>query len=240
MNARHWILIACLVAGLGCGGDDAAADSGTSVGGKGGTGGMGVAGSGGSGGSSVTGSGGSSSGGSGGSGGTGASGSSTSGSGGSGGGNSTDCAWEQDNQNDCNLCANDTSCGAPKYTDNMDGTVTWPCCGLVWQQVVDDKGSDGTGRYTWVDAKTYCAGLALAGGGWRLPTIEELWSLVVIGQTPREPTIDRTAFPNAPSDFFWSSSVYVGEVNTAWLLNFNDHYSDYDDISDENRVRCVR
>ena len=47
------------------------------------------------------------------------------------------------------------------------GTVYDTKTKLTWQQVVPWT------TYSWADAKTYCAGLSLAGTGWRLPTVKD-------------------------------------------------------------------
>ena len=190
MNVR-WLLIAGLVAGLGCG--DGGANDGTA----------GSAGNPGSRGD-------------------------------------TDCVWTADNANMCKVCAADATCDAPSYTHNGDGTVTSSCCGLVWQQVPGMWDFDDEERFTWDEAKTYCAGLVLAGGGWRLATSAELTSLVVLGQTPEEPTIDRTAFPETVAEYFWSSSPAVGLSGYGWYVYFGNGSSSYYDPSNTGRVRCVR
>ena len=53
--------------------------------------------------------------------------------------------------------------------DNGDGTVTDLGSGLVWEK------KPSTGLLIWSKAKAHCAG---KGGGWRLPTISELRSLI--------------------------------------------------------------
>ena len=61
--------------------------------------------------------------------------------------------------------------GAPKEPPDED---TWkdPTSGLTWQ--VTPTG----GTMNSSDAKSHCAGLSLDGGGWRLPTIGELRTLI--------------------------------------------------------------
>lgn len=151
-----------------------------------------------------------------------------------------DCVWDLTNGNNCKVCAADATCGSPKYTDHMNGTVMSSCCGLVWQQVVDDTGGDGFGGYTFDEAKTYCEALTLAGAGWRLPTMPELFSLVVLGQTPESPPIDRVAFPNTPADSFWSSSPAIGTTFVAWSAAFSYGGPGTEDMTLTNHVRCVR
>jgi len=71
----------------------------------------------------------------------------------------------------CGTCTGDKTCveGKCKMT-----TPTWtdPSTGLVWQ----NPPYDGT-KY-WEAAKSYCTNLSLDGGGWHLPNISELRSLI--------------------------------------------------------------
>ena len=58
--------------------------------------------------------------------------------------------------------------------DNEPGTWLDTSTGLTWE-------NPGPGPYDvmdWPSAKSYCADLTLAGGGWRIPTIGELRSLI--------------------------------------------------------------
>jgi Protein of unknown function (DUF1566) len=84
--------------------------------------------------------------------------------------------------------------------------------GLAWQRAVDRD------AYAWDEAKSYCARLDVEGGEWRLPSVRELLTLVDV--TRMEPAIDLSAFPDTPSEFFWSSSPSVAPAKTAWGVNF--------------------
>jgi hypothetical protein len=129
-----------------------------------------------------------------------------------------------------------------QFVVSTDGlTVTDTITGLIWQR--DGSGtrpgcSNGT-TCTWAEAKAYCASLALAGSGWRLPARMELRTIVDF--TKYSPAIDSTAFPSTPTDWFWTSSPYAGSSGLAWSVDFGIGYSDVNGV-DSNfiRVRCVR
>jgi hypothetical protein len=111
-----------------------------------------------------------------------------------------------------------TSASAPpgRYTISS-GTVLDTKTMLTWQQVAPAS------QYAAVAAATYCSSLTLNGGGWRLPTIKELVSLVDFSVAPPGPTIDSQAFPNTPGDSFWSSTPAVYDLNmTGWFVTFNN------------------
>ena len=129
---------------------------------------------------------------------------------------------------------------ASPFRDNGDGTVDDSASRLTWQRAVDLNRF----KYGWQSAELSCQQLALAGHGWRLPTKEELLSLVSKRRAP--PTIDVVAFPKTPSDgIFWtSSSVRNGELR-AWGVHFGTGNESLVFVSNsygENYgyVRCVR
>lgn len=150
-----------------------------------------------------------------------------------------------------------------RYRDNGDGTITDVKTNLTWQRcsvgqhwnVSTCKGE--AAGFNWGDA------MMLAKDGWRLPTKEELDTLVFCSSGQRRPserqngryaqasngrcegnftrpTINQQAFPNMSSRWFWSSSPDVDDSDGAWGVSFAygaavDHYK-YNDYG----VRFVR
>jgi hypothetical protein len=123
---------------------------------------------------------------------------------------------------------------AGRYTVT-GGTVYDSKTKLTWQQAVP-----ATTYYTWAAAKTYCGGVGaiLGGTGWRLPTRNELLTIVDYSRT--NPSTDPTAFPSTPVNFFWSSSSLAGSSAYAWSVAFSDGTSSTYDVSFPFNVRCVR
>lgn len=98
---------------------------------------------------------------------------------------------------------------------------------LEWQADVPDE------KFTWEAAKAYAASL---GDGWRLPTVQELLSLV--DYTKIKPAC--SIFPDCPSELFWSSSALSGDSTGAWSVYFYYGNTYGNDVSVNCRVRCVR
>lgn len=78
--------------------------------------------------------------------------------------------------------------------------------GLIWQQTAT--------QLTWTAAQTFCP------SGWRLPSINELQTIVDYATPSPGPTIDATAFPGTAASNFWSSSQDVLAANNVWCVNF--------------------
>jgi len=129
------------------------------------------------------------------------------------------------------------------YTDNGDGTIKDTTTGRVWQKCSAGQNStdcSGTaGTYTWANAVTYCTGLALAGGGWRLPNVKELESIVDETKAS-SPTINTTVFPATVGDVYWSSTTYASSTASAWRVHFGNGIVDVYNKTDTFYVRCVR
>jgi Protein of unknown function (DUF1566) len=117
------------------------------------------------------------------------------------------------------------------YTDLGDGTVRDNVTSLVWQKTVSSS------TYASADATTYCAGQALPGSGWRVPTRIELESIT--DHTRTSPAINVTAFPGTPAAFFLTSTPWAVRTAPVWGTNFYEGLSS-NNVTPPARVRCVR
>ena len=119
-----------------------------------------------------------------------------------------------------------------KFKDNGNGTVTDVATGLTWQR------QDDNNLKTWSEAGTYCQELGLAGGGWHVPTIKELRSIV--DDRVYNPAIDPDAFPGTNVLAYWSSTTIAGSSDRAWTVYFDDGNVTGNSKSFTTYVRCVR
>ncbi|MEB2307693.1 MAG: DUF1566 domain-containing protein [Candidatus Brocadiaceae bacterium] len=107
--------------------------------------------------------------------------------------------------------------------------------GLVWEKSPD------TEVKTWADAVAYAYNKSVGGRkGWRLPTIEELASLV--DPTKTDPALPSGhPFTNVQSDFYWSSTTRVTDTSEAWDVHFgNGNMFGNAKLYDGYYVWCVR
>jgi hypothetical protein len=126
----------------------------------------------------------------------------------------------------------------PSYT-LADETVADVVTGLTWQRNLPETYVGCAGTCTWDKAKAYCDMLTLAGAdNWRLPTMIELVS--ILDDNAVMPSIDAAAFPNTPSDNFWSASPNIGDSGQAWGVGFAAFQVLARAKTDSLRVRCVR
>lgn len=124
----------------------------------------------------------------------------------------------------------------PNGRDLPGDAADWSCVrdqvtGLTWE--IKNDGGDlrdkdnvytnrGDGRR--VDAATWVA-VANRNGlcghrDWRLPTRDELLSLVHYGQPVGRARIDRRWFPRTVAAAYWASDGYAGDADAAWSVDF--------------------
>jgi hypothetical protein len=96
----------------------------------------------------------------------------------------------------------------------MGGNVFDGATGLTWYQAFSPP-------VTWSDAATYCS---TQPGGFRVPTVKELLSLVDYTKLPNSTaaTINPIAFPNTPTAPFWTSSGLGTTPGAVWIVFFGD------------------
>jgi hypothetical protein len=113
----------------------------------------------------------------------------------------------------------------PRFTDNLDGTVTDKLTRLIWL-----KDANCFGQRNWSDALSDANNLASASdscdpdlqdgsvaGDWRLPNVRELHSLIDYGQiTPALPPGDW--FSGVLATGYWSSTTRMGNMSNAWVV----------------------
>lgn len=105
--------------------------------------------------------------------------------------------------------------------------------GLMWQRNVLPNPLSFSG------AKQACEQLTLAGyDDWRLPSRIELVSILDLSRV--QAAIDPIAFPQTPSDWFWSASAAAGDAQSAWYVYFYFGYPKTDLVSNQFSARCVR
>ncbi|MFA4971315.1 MAG: DUF1566 domain-containing protein [bacterium] len=113
-----------------------------------------------------------------------------------------------------------------RFQATTHATIRDTSTGLEWR-------TDYATDLSWDEAMTYAAKL---GDGWRLPTIEELVTLIDFKQVA-----PASEFPDQPSEWFWSSSLpRAASTSYAWYVHFNNGSVDFYDKTRRSHARCVR
>lgn len=118
-----------------------------------------------------------------------------------------------------------------EYAYDIKTDLTWKRCsyGQVWREP-----SGCTGKPTLI---TFDDAKQLEKDGWRIPTLDELNSIVI---TKRSPTIDSTIFPNTPPVYYWATDNR--DKSAAWYVFFENgrtnHY--YPPRTNRDVFRMVR
>ena len=144
-----------------------------------------------------------------------------------------------------------------RFKDNGNGTIADHCTNLLWQKSTSNtqKNPNPADQTTWNTAPTYCSNLNLGKeSGWRVPTIQELFTIVNYSTTNGIYTYPVFDFgdTNETGLYLWSStpnvnnSVNFGHPPTAWEIQFTDVNStgggsvNSVNEADPLEVRCVK
>jgi hypothetical protein len=105
-----------------------------------------------------------------------------------------------------------------RFTDNGDGTITDKQLKVIW--VKDPSVIDALKSTMNFDAaRSACEKLQYAGfnSGWRMPTVEELRSIV--DYTRSEPAWDINVFGGKHDDWYWTSTPCAWDrTGSAWVV----------------------
>jgi len=150
----------------------------------------------------------------------------------------------------------------PSYESLSGGTMVKDnVTGLIWEVKTDDGTiHDRDNEYTWYDGNPETNGgdPGTPGDGtdtedfineinaesfgslndWRLPLPEELQSIVNYGTW--DPSVNGDFFPNAASNWYWSSSSSANYPSLAWDVSFNSGYVGYYGKDGYHYARAVR
>lgn len=167
-------------------------------------------------------------------------------------------------------CQSSPSFTSQRFIDHGDGTISDKVSGLMWMRCSVGQtwsGSNCEGepiKVNWKDAAKVTQNFSFVGKqDWRLPTIDELSSIVFCstGRTEmarpagrfqrttdgrceaeqyQTPTVNNAIFPNTPASWFWSASPYIHHDRDAWGLNFNEGNVSWGVKGNESHVRLVR
>jgi hypothetical protein len=120
----------------------------------------------------------------------------------------------------------------------QDDTVRDNRTGLTWQRETPAAVPlcGNSPHCALAQANSYCAALTLAGGGFRVPTISEL--LTLLDPTRFGPGVDTAAFPGASSDVYWTTTVFL--ATTVHVVSFHKGETNLSAPTQALRVRCVR
>jgi hypothetical protein len=113
-------------------------------------------------------------------------------------------------------------------TDSLAGTVLDNATGLRWETAGHGPGSSSI-------LATECVASTLASRSWRVPTINELLSIV--DESTVVPAFDTTIFGGSPDDLYGSSTTSVD--NDVESVNFGTGQSGDHLPTEQKYVRCV-
>ena len=123
-----------------------------------------------------------------------------------------------------------------RFVKQAGGTVIDYSAALMWTADGNGAGCNGGEKSDWYAALVWVRGLRFAGhNDWRLPTDEELLTLVGLGSAVRQ-----DAFPNTAEGAYWTRSHLPEDVARAFCVDFGTGKSALRNKKDQLHLRAVR
>jgi hypothetical protein len=134
-------------------------------------------------------------------------------------------------------CGGEDDAG-PRFVDNRDGTISDTASGLTWQQ-----DGEASGQINLISGMEYCATLTLGGHtNWRLPTVDELLTLVNRNESNQHTRLMNLGFTNILVGYgnYITSSLYAGDTGQLWVYNTLSGNLLHENRNNANRALAVR
>jgi hypothetical protein len=127
--------------------------------------------------------------------------------------------------------------GAQRFEVVLDGAAALDKeTGLVWQISPVDFSNP-----TWPDAQSWCITHVIGGrGGWHLPTVEQLVSLLDISAAGSPKLPAGSPFSVMQDVMYWSATTSASSTTFAWIVGFTDATVGIGAKSDNHPMWCVR
>ena len=115
-----------------------------------------------------------------------------------------------------------------RFIENGDNTITDTKTNLIWTK-------NTVANVDFDDAEKAVAEL---GDGWRLPTRQELESILDLSR--HDPAIDTDKFPDTKRNYYWTSTPCAWRASGVWVVPFGSGSVLGYDRYDYGCVRAVR
>jgi hypothetical protein len=132
-----------------------------------------------------------------------------------------------------------------RFTFSADGAeVKDTSTGLTWQrcsegqQLSNDRCTGKAIEYNYKGALTHAKSRISREAAWRVPSIDELGTLVV--KSGRPTAIDTNVFPDTVANRYWSSSPHDTDATQAMVVLFKDGHVFKYHRNNKAHVRLVR
>ncbi|MBX7059386.1 MAG: DUF1566 domain-containing protein [Leptospirales bacterium] len=123
-------------------------------------------------------------------------------------------------------------------TRNRQRRIGWQQCS-TGQQEVQGRCQGAAIPMKWPDAADYCRRLSLGNNQWRLPTIDELSSILDPTRAAGEAKIDPALFPETRRNVYWSSTLYEPQASIVRVVDFDSGLNYAYGPENPGYVRCV-
>jgi Protein of unknown function (DUF1566) len=128
------------------------------------------------------------------------------------------------------------SANGAEVTDSSTG-MTWLRCS-EGQQFSNDRCVGKATEYNYKAALAHAKSRVSREAAWRVPSIDELGTLVV--KSGRPAAIDTNAFPDTVANRYWSSSPHDTDATQAMIVLFKDGHVFKYHRNNKAHVRLVR